>query len=204
MRRMVQVDAVLLGEEPRKLINVYEIFWTGGATGDRNYTEEGERYLFLVRVENGRYHVVRDWWRSIFEVPSGRQTRLPLDDSRPFWERVALMMWWVQPDRSSSFGRMMHTDPDFRLSNWRSTKILRGLLRHPERNVRIPACESLFQWAKAQDECWDDLDTADRKLLNRFHNAIPIEDTWHRNRRFEQHAGEYWEQAIKIGSGSLN
>ena len=33
-----------------------------------NSTHNGQRDLFLVRVENQRYHVVRDWLRSIYPV----------------------------------------------------------------------------------------------------------------------------------------
>jgi hypothetical protein len=28
-------------------------------------------------------------------VTSGRHKRLPLDESRPLWERIALMNWWI-------------------------------------------------------------------------------------------------------------
>ena len=69
----------------RSVIDVYEIFWTGGTTGDWNSTQDGQRALFLVRKENGKYHVVRDWWRSIFPVTGGPHQRLPLDETHiPF------------------------------------------------------------------------------------------------------------------------
>jgi hypothetical protein len=34
LRREVRVETVLRGAEPHKVIDVYEIFWTGGATGN--------------------------------------------------------------------------------------------------------------------------------------------------------------------------
>src|SRR5579872_4840103 len=83
----VHVENVLRGAETRPVIDIYEVFPTGVLMGDWNDTQNGRRYLFPVRLENGRYHVVRDHWRSIFPVYSGRHARLPLDDSRPFWER---------------------------------------------------------------------------------------------------------------------
>jgi hypothetical protein len=196
LRRRVYIEGVFKGDEPLKHVNVFEISWTGGTTGDWNFTEEGNRYLFLVRVENGRYHVVRDWWRSIFEIHSGRQERLPLTDAHPFWERVALMMWRVKPDHSNSFGNVMHTDPGSALSTWRLFKILRGLLHYPDRRIRLSACETLLHWGSAQDECWDSIDEGDRRHLNRFHNVIPPEDAWSRNRRFEQRPAKYWAEAL--------
>jgi hypothetical protein len=196
LRRRVRVEGVLKGTETRRRVDIFEIFWTGGATGDWNYTPDGQRYLFLVQLENGRYHVVRDWWRSIFEVLSGRHDSLPLTDAEPFWERVALMMWWVKPGHSTSFGNLTHTDPGGALTTWRTIKILRGLLRHPSRAVRLNACEMLLHWGKAQDECWDEVDPQDRNRLNRFHNVIPPEDAWNRNRRFEQNAEKYWRQDV--------
>jgi hypothetical protein len=133
LRREVRIETVLRGAESRSLVDIYEIFWTGGASGDWNSTQDGERDLFLVRVENGRYHVVRDWWRSIFPVASGSHSRLPLDDSRPFWERIALMNWWMQ--RSGDAVRITYRfsrgDPGRALSLWRIVKLNRGLVRHP-------------------------------------------------------------------------
>lgn len=143
LRRRVRVEAVLKGHEPRSPVDIYEIVCTGGVTGDWNWTAEGSRYLFLVHTESGRYRVVRDWWRSIFEVHSGFHTRLPMDNSKPFWERVALLMLWIQPDYSSQFAHATHKDPGGTLSRWRTVKILRGLLRHPDREVRMSACEGL-------------------------------------------------------------
>ncbi len=61
LRREVRLEMVLRGSEIRKVVDVYEISWTGSASGDWNSTDNGERALFLVRVENGHYHVVRDW-----------------------------------------------------------------------------------------------------------------------------------------------
>jgi hypothetical protein len=196
LRRRIRVEGVFRGVEPQKRIDIVEISWTGGATGDCNLTDSNRRYLFLVRVENGRYHVVRDWWRSIFEVRSGHHDSLPLTNADPFWERVALMMWWVKSDHSPAFGDLRHTDPGQALTTWRTIKILRGLVRHPAREVRLSACETLLHWGAAQDECWDQVDRKDRKYLNRFHNVIAPGDAWSQNRRFEQNAKKYWLQGL--------
>jgi hypothetical protein len=88
LRRRVRVEAVLHGSEERRLIDVYEVFWMGGTSGDCNSTHDGERAIFPLRLEQGCYRAMGDWWRSIFTVTSGPHARLPLDDSRPFWERV--------------------------------------------------------------------------------------------------------------------
>jgi hypothetical protein len=197
LRRRVYVEGVFKGQEPRKHVEVLEIFWNGdGVTGDWNLTRESGRYLFLVRVEDGHYHVVRDWWRSIFEVHSGRQDHLPLNDDHPLWERIALMMWHVKPGYSRSFGGGWHSDPGGALSQWRYFKIRRGLLRHPDRSIRLSACESLLHSGVAQDECWDSFDEADRSRLNRFHNVVRPEDAWRRNRDFEQRAERYWAESL--------
>jgi len=192
LRRQVRVEIVVKGIEPRKLIDIYEIHWTGGTTGDWNSTHDKERDIFLVRVENGRYHVVRDWWRSIFPVYSGSHVRLPLDDSRPFWERVGLLTWWIQPDHGGEFENLPRKDPGGALGVWRTAKILRGLLRHPDRDVRLFACRKLLGLGDVgQDECWGALTEEERHLLTpagiapwRFSES---------HRRFEQHAHELWD-----------
>jgi hypothetical protein len=46
LRREVRFETVLRGVEPRKVIDVYEIFWTGGTTGDWNSTHDGDRDCF--------------------------------------------------------------------------------------------------------------------------------------------------------------
>ena len=165
LRRRVHVELLLKGSEPRKEVDVFEIFWTGGASGDWNSTQNNERNLFLVRVENGRYHVVRDWWRSIFPINSGTHGQLPLTDSRPFWERVGLLTWWVKPDRRKPFENIARNDPGQALGLWRTVKLLRGLLRHPDRRLRLCACTKLLFEGLAQDECWDTLNEEDRQQL---------------------------------------
>ena len=170
LRREVRVETVLRGAESRGVIDVYEIFWTGGGSGDWNLTRDGDRALFLVRTENGRYHVVRDWWRSIFPVTSGYHSRLPLDDSHSLWERIALMNWWiVQNDAAAriTFPYFNYNDPGAALSPWRTVKLERGLVRHPSPGVRVPACrELLFLGGWGQDECWDVLSDTDRAHLS--------------------------------------
>jgi hypothetical protein len=153
-----------------KVIDVYEIFWTGGTSGDWNFTHDGDRYLFLVRLENGRYHVLRDWWRSIYPVTSGSHPHLPLDDAHPFWERVALMNWWIldsDKDAEIAYPYFQYSDPGGALSPWRVVKLERGLVRHPSAAVRVPACRELLMlggWG--QDECWEMLSDADRAHLH--------------------------------------
>jgi hypothetical protein len=159
LRRVVRVELAIRGGWPGRVVDVYEIFWTGGASGNWNSTHAGDRDVFLVRRESGRYHVVRDWWRSIFPVTSGRHMRLPLDESRPVWERIALMNWWVDSDPSLRIGHpgFVANDPGSALTMWRTTKLLRGLTRHPSSAVRVAACRELGQRGWGQDECWDAL-----------------------------------------------
>jgi hypothetical protein len=162
--------------------------------GDWNSTQDNERDLFLVRVENGRYHVVRDWWRSIFPIYSGSHARLPLSDTNPFWERVGLMTWWVKPDRSSGFDPVHRLDPGGALSTWRKIKLLRGLLSHPDRSLRLCACKNLLFEGLAQDECWDNLSLEDRTQLSADAPGWLTPDfiaSSHLN--FVQHAKEMWD-----------
>jgi hypothetical protein len=168
-RRQVRLENVLRGSESRNVVDIYEIYWTGGASGDWNFTQDGERDLFMVRVENGRYHVVRDWWRSIFPVTSGPHSRLPGDALRSLSERITLMNWWIEVgDTAASI-----TFPDFHyndfggaLSAWREVKLTRGLLRHPSAKVRVPACRELLMGGWGQDECWDSLTDAEKAELS--------------------------------------
>jgi hypothetical protein len=187
VKMKVRVETVLRGTESRPVVDIYEAFPTGGVTGDWNVTHDNERYLFPVRVENGRYRLTRDFWRSVFPVYSGRHDRLPLNDSRPFWERFALLQWWGEPTRSPSFGRSTYIDPGLAFSIWRRVKVLRGLLRHPDSDVRIAACEDLMELGRAQDECWDDLPAEDRQQ----------QDTWKQNRKFETMTDMYWDWALQ-------
>jgi len=160
---------MIRGRESRKVVDVYEYFWICGASGDWNSTQDGERDLFLVRVENGRYHVVRDWWRSIFRVRNHPPARLPLDESHPLWERIALMNWSFPPADDTalrpSWRSFRHNDPGGALDRWRKAKLERGLLRHPSTGVRIAACEMLIQ-EEGQDECWETLPDSEKGGLS--------------------------------------
>lgn len=117
----VRVERVLRGAESRPTIDIYEAFPTGGLSGDWNFTQNDRRYIFPVRLDDGRYHLTLDFWRSVFPIYSGRHNRLPLDDSRPLWERFALLQWWVRPDRSRAFGDTRYTDPGLAFADggWR-------------------------------------------------------------------------------------
>lgn len=166
LRRDVRVEFVARGTEERKRIPVYEVFWVGGTSGDWNSTQDGERDLFLVRNENGYYHVVRDWSRSIHRIGSGPHARMPLDDSRPFWERVALLNWWVtRNDPAASIVLSHRTDPGNVLGLWRRAKLARGLMRHPSSIIRVRACVELLNSGYGQDECWDELSESERTHL---------------------------------------
>jgi len=68
---------------------------------------------------------------------------------------------------------------------WRKAKVLRGLLRHPDSDVRLAACEALLHMGWAQDECWNSLAPLDRLHLNKFWNSIPPEEVWGQNRVWE-------------------
>jgi hypothetical protein len=169
LRREVRVETLLRGAKLQGVIQVYEIFWTGGANGEWNATRNGERDLFFVRLESGRYHVVGDWQRSIYPVTSGPHSHLPLDDSRPFWERIALMNWWVE--RSDDTAHISHpdfqyNDPGGALSLWRTISLERGLVRHPSPGVRVPACRALISGGFGQDECWEALSDNDRSHIH--------------------------------------
>jgi hypothetical protein len=169
LRREVRVEMILRAAESRRVVDVYEIFWTGGGSGDWNYTQDGERALFLVRVENGRYHVVRDWWRSIFPVTTGPHSRLPLDGSRALWERIALMNFRIERSDESvriTYPYFRNADPGGALDLWRTIKLERGLVRHPSPGVRVPACRELLLLSGwGQDECWEALSDRDRAHL---------------------------------------
>ena len=197
-RRQIRVETLLRGSEPRKVVDVYEIFWTGGASGDWNFTQNGERDLFLVRVENGRYHVVRDWWRSIFPVTSGRHSRLPGDASRPLSERIALMNSWIDADdekASVTFPDFHYSDFGGALSTWRQVNLTRGLLRHPSSRVRVPACRELvLMLGWGQDECWDSLTDAEKAELSSrgCFGCITAEEIMAERQRLQARPANWW------------
>jgi hypothetical protein len=189
LRREIRVEMVLRGTESRSVVSVYEIYWTGGASGNWNSTHDGERDLFLVRVENGRYHVVRDWLRSIFPVASGPHSRLPLDDSDSLWERIALMNWRFEQDgaaRVDSRG-FTYNDPGRTLSLWRTIRLERGLVRHPSAGVRASACKALLWQGWGQDECWDA--RSDRERLQLPFSAADVTKA---RSEFDNRTAEWW------------
>lgn len=155
LRRRVRVEAVLRGTYTKPKIDVFEIFWTGGGSvswSGNNVTRDGERDLFLVHQESGRWRVVRDFRRSIFPAQEHLE-RIPLDESQPFWERYALMNYRIRRTGPAPTGTpFLWSDPGRALDGWRTKKLLRGLLRHPVREVRLAACEEL---AHESDECWE-------------------------------------------------
>ena len=133
--RQVRIEAIARGTEARKEIDVYEFFWVGGTTGDWNLTFNNQRYLFLVRRENGKYHVVRDWWLSIFPIRSGRHDRFPLDASRPVWERAALLQFWVGPGYAPDFATRPPALGSYKAIAWSSPAPRRGGARRSLRRI---------------------------------------------------------------------
>jgi hypothetical protein len=198
----VHVEMVLRGIESHSHVDVYEAFPNGGLSGDWNLTQDNRRYLFPVRLENGHYRLVRDFRRSIYPVYSGRHNRWPLDDSRSLWERFALLQWWVQADRSSAFGGDRYADPADVFGRWKEAKVLRGLLRPPDRDVRLAACEDLLHMSRAQDECWNALGPRDRQSLNKFWHMVPPDESRNQNRDFERYAQKRWDETV--GSSKLS
>lgn len=147
LKRQVRVETVLRGQEPRQSVTVYEYFPNGGLS-------------FLLRVENGRYHLVRDFWRSIFRIYSGKHARLPLHDGRPLWERIGLLTWW--PGEDAGFGDSNRMDPDQALGRWRAAKLARGFVRNPDHGIRVFGCQALVYLGPLQDECWEQISSEDR------------------------------------------
>lgn len=190
LRRRVRVETVVRGVRAGPDLDVYEIFWTGGATGNWNATWDGERALFMVTQEGSRYHVVCDWVRSIFPVGSGYHSRLPLTDATPFWERFALLEYWPAP--GISLHMMAPRDPAATLSFWRTAKLMRGFLRHPDRSVHVGACGWLADLGYGQDECWDQLTPAERRSVE----ARP-EEQFASNRRNEALTRQHWARELK-------
>jgi hypothetical protein len=198
LRREVTVETILRGTEPRKKIDLFEIYWMGGRGGDWNTTNDGGRYLFLVRMEGGRYHVVGDWYRSIFPVTSGRRGRLPLDESHSLWERIALMNWWLEP--SDYMVGMDYHDPGDALSLWRQTKLLRGLVRHPSSKVRVTACYELLQFSDmGQDECWDALSEGEREQVATYSlSCCNANEVMSRRRGLAMAASQWWSRRKEL------
>lgn len=107
-------------------------------------------------MENGRYHLVRDFWRSIFPIYSGKHDRPPLDDSHPLWERIGLLTWWPGTDHNFS-SMIARVDPGRALAAWRTAKLARGFLHNRERETRVFGCKTLVLINLWQDECVEQL-----------------------------------------------
>jgi hypothetical protein len=191
VRSEVMVEHVLRGTESRTKVDVFEIEWMGGRNGDWNTTHDGGRYLFLVRRENRRYHVVGDYWRSIYPITSGRHGRLPLDESHSLWERIALMNWWLNPD--ADIVGIDYSDPAEALGLWRRIKLARGMMRHPTSAVRVGACSYLLgNLDMGQDECWDALTTNEREKIASYRMSISADIGVTRESRAYFNVGQWW------------
>lgn len=187
LRRQVRVELVLKGTLTPRVLDVWEVAWTGGATGEWNSTQEGERDLFLVRVENGRYRLILDWSRNIFPVKSGTHLRAPLTDVAPLWERVALLTWWIEDDTLDA-NWYWSADPARALGWWRTAKLARGLMRHSNPAVRVAACTALVQMGRGQDECWEELTDSERARLPDMDVQVRV----NRRRRRDRAAVTEW------------
>jgi hypothetical protein len=193
LRRRVRVETVLSGTLTPGPLDVYEVYWTAGASGNWNATRNGERAVFPLRQEQGYYRVAGDWWRSIFPVTTGPHARLPLDSSYPLWERIALMNWWIprsDPQVRIAVPSSSLHDPAGALTFWRTVKLLRGLVRHPSPGVRLPACRELIKLGWGQDECWEQLSPRDRELLRE--DRITAESIAESRRKWPQRSAAAW------------
>ena len=140
-------------------------------------------------MENGRYHVVRDWVRSIFPVTSEPHSRLPLDESRPLWERIALMNYWI----GGSYPKSIYADPARTLSLWRIIKLKRGFARHPSSSIRLEACRALIDFGYGQDECWDTLTVGEKvQLKAKGHSCCTEEQVEANRRKLQQREAAWW------------
>lgn len=191
LKRQVRIETLIRGLESRKSVAIYEFFPNGGLSGDWNSTQEGERDLFLVRVENGRYHLVRDFWRSIFPIYSGNHDGLPLDDTHPFWERVGLLSWWLT--EGHSIGNSVRRDPGNALGLWRTAKIARGLVGHPDREMRVLGCQELVFMGRWQDECLAALSEADKSIWS--DGGVALAERF--LQKGEAHAMDEWRWAAE-------
>lgn len=160
LRRRVRVETVLRGTYTGEMIDIYEIF--GGVAPNTNHTTNNERYLFLIRKESGRWRLVRDWRGSIGPVETGYHARLPLDDTHSFWERYDLMYYWVGKDQTASGLLFTKFPVGYGISQWRQLKLVRGLVHHPQRQVRESACGELFGGGWGQYDCLRTLSQSER------------------------------------------
>ncbi len=194
LRRRLKIETVVRGIETRPAIDFYEVYWTGAAVGQWNTNRTGKRALFLLRLENGRYRQVQDWYPSIFRISGGPYSRLPLDDSRPVWERVALLYWWIKPDQETP-PLSIASDPGGALSLWRTVKLQRGLLLHPSLEIRAWACRGLLNRSLGQDECWDLFTDAERLQIKEQDAKLPPKsELAHRRNEWQMHsAALHWK-----------
>lgn len=193
-RMRVRVDMVLRGTEPRSVVGIYEIVVNrGGVSGDWNLTQDEHRYLFPVRVEDGRYHVTRDWWRSIFPIYSGKHARLPLDERHPLWERIGLLTWW--PGDGARFGDTSRMDPGQALGRWRAAKLARGFVRHPDPGTRIFGCQALLLTGPLQDQCLDQLSSGDLAIWS-AHGFADADQFLKQRRNPDRAIRGFWDRGI--------
>jgi hypothetical protein len=185
--------------------------WGGGCVGGvlgwrgewrLEFDAGGGGYLFPVVVEKGRYRLVRDYWRSIWPVVSGRHSRAPLDERAPLFERLALM----DGVRGQTVPNMGRADPERWLGWWREAKLARGLLRHPSTGVRVAGCRVLLElggWG--QDECWEQLSEMERAHLRDGGATccFPEDIAVARRRREGREVGTEWANHPERGARRL-
>ena len=191
-RRRVRVELVVRGGPMADVVDLFEIAWIGGASGDWNATQVGERAVFLAKMESGKLRTVWDHQRCIHRIYSGRHDRLPGNERMPAWERLGLLSLWPKPGWHPAMATRDLTYYE-RWSHWRTIKIHRGFLRHPDIRLRLAACESLLSTGRAIDECWEQFDFVEKSQLDTYFNAIPPEEKWRDSRRFLPLAEKYWK-----------
>ncbi len=193
LRRRIRVELVIRGGRMADTVDLYEISWTGGLVGEWDWTEEGARYLFFAKVENGRLRVVLDQGRKIFRILSGRHSRLPGNERMPMLERLGLLSMrpspgW-EPAMAARGGRLPAG-----ISQWRYVKILRGFLRHSDLRLRVAACEELLTQRLGLDECWEQFDFVERSA---FSNNAETYERLSERRWFLEQAENEWISALQ-------
>lgn len=192
LRRRVKVELVIRGEPMAHAVDLYEISWTGGMSGEWDWTEVGLRYLFFAKVENGRLRTVRDNGRKLFRIESGIHQRLPGSEGMPLLERLGLMSVRPMPGWSPSL--VARGRPPAGVSHWRWVRILRGFLRHPDLQLRAGACEVLLNQRWALDECWEQFDFVERAA---FANKADVYERLSERRWFLEQAENEWLSAVR-------
>jgi len=145
IRVRVSVENVLRGVPPSGTLDYYSFSPWCGFVGPVEVPHSGERNVFFLRKDSGRWRTIEDYWRSQVRVFSGRHPS-SLIENEPIGEAIARILLTPGDGYSSeglAVGVMQGTGIASMLVGDGVQPLLEPLLAHSDFSVRVASCAEL-------------------------------------------------------------